>query len=212
MRMALALTVAALAAASASADLRVLESTDVVHLYDGTEIRGTVIAVGIKAIVIIVDEKERTIPREQVVKIVRGEVKPAVKGYMTEVVLGLKRITGPGESGDGGAGPATPAVAGPAAGPPGPGGPKLNKQQLLALMKSNPVLARIVKAQGGPDKALEWLEKNRSNPEVKKYLDAFLKTGDLPPMMAPGGRGGRGGRGGAQDMRKPRARPPGGER
>jgi hypothetical protein len=188
--MTIAMAVAVLAAGSASADLRVLESTDVVYLYDGTEVRGTVIAVGIKAIVIIVDEKERIIPREHVVKVVRGEVKPEVKGYMTEVVLGMKRITGVGESAGEPDDPGE-AVAGDGTEPKPPSGPKITKEQLLLMMKGNPVLARIVKAQGGPDKALEWLEKNRSNPEVKKYLDAFLKGGQLPPMMRPQGGTGR---------------------
>jgi hypothetical protein len=184
MRSVVILLALASAVGTARADLRVLETADVVHLHDGTEVRGTVIAVGIKAVVVIIDDKEVVIPRERVMKIVRGEVGTNVKGYATEVVEGLMRVTGPGEAGGAAvaAGPQAPAT-GP--GPAAAQGATITKERLLQLMQSNPMLALIVKKQGGPDKALEWLEKNRSNPDVQRKLEAFLKAGQMPAGGPP---------------------------
>jgi hypothetical protein len=56
----------------------------------------------------------------------------------------------------------------------------ITKAMLLEMMKKNQMLKQIVAAQGGPDAALVWLEKNRSNPEVKRYLESFMQTGKLP--------------------------------
>jgi hypothetical protein len=177
----LLLTAALTLAPPALGDLRVLASLDVVVLYDGTSVKGTVIAVGMKAVIIIVDDVERVIPREQVVTIVRGEVNPEVKGYITEVVEGMKRVTGPGQSVDAEAPAEETAVAsqGAPAGR-GPGNMVITKAMLLEMMKKNQMLKQIVAAQGGPDAALVWLEKNRSNPEVKRYLESFMQTGKLP--------------------------------
>lgn len=189
-------------ATSARGQLKVTDSEDVVTLASGEEVRGTVIAVGLKAVVMIVDDEERILPREQVKSIARGEASPGVKAYATKIVEGVKVVsgvdTGEGE-GEEAAGEAPPA-AGPAAAAKGrgkgekgkggkgkgkagkgrgqPGGvPDISKDRMEQLMKNNPGLRDIVRDRfGNADKAREWLKQNRTNPEIQKYLEQFLKA------------------------------------
>ena len=188
-------------ATSARGQLKVTDSEDVVTLTSGEKVRGTVIAAGLKAIVMIVDDEERILPREQVESMTRGEASPGVKAYATEIVEGVKVVsgvdTGEGESegeGEGADGEAPPAAAakrrgkgekgkggkgkggqGKGGGRPG-GAPDISKERMEQLMKGNPGLRDIVKDRfGNADKAREWLKQNRTNPEIQKYLEQFLK-------------------------------------
>lgn len=178
MRAALALAVF-LAASAAMAGVKVLDAEDVVRLVDGTELRGTLLAAGLKAVVLLVEDEEKVIPREQVLQIERGEPKHAVKSYATDVVEGMRRVKGqaaPDQKSAEGKTESAPR------GPQTQTAPKLTKEFLEELVKKNPELARIVRAFGGTEKALEWLEKNKTDPEVKKALEELLKTGKLPAL------------------------------
>ena len=186
-------------ATSARGQIKVTDSEDVLTLTSGEEVRGTVVAAGLKAVVIIVDDEERVFPREQVESMTRGEASPGLKAYATEIVEGVKVVSGvdtgegegegEGES-EGAAGEAPPAEKPAAAkgggkggkgkggkgkGQPG-GAPDISKDRMEQLMKGNPGLRDIVKDRfGNADKAREWLKQNRTNPEIQKYLQQFLK-------------------------------------
>lgn len=189
-------------ATSARGQLKVTDSEDVVILASGEEVRGTVIAAGLKAIVMIVDDEERILPREQVESMTRGEASLSVKAYATEIVEGVKVVSGvdtgegEGEEADGEAPLAEdPAAAakgrGKGKGGKGKGGkgkdgkgggqrggiPDISKDRMEQLMKNNPGLRDIVRDRfGNADKAREWLKQNRTNPEIQKYLEQFLKA------------------------------------
>jgi len=70
MRKSLVVAACFLAAAAAPAEVKVMDTKDVVRLVSGEEVTGTVLASGLKAVVIVVEREEtvveRTIPREQV--------------------------------------------------------------------------------------------------------------------------------------------------
>jgi len=184
MRRAFAAGAVLLAALAARADLKVVDAEDVVHLVGGGEVRGTVLAVGLKAVVLLVEEKEKIIPREQVLRIERGEPRQSVKLYATGAVEGVKVVTGPAAPTAAGAAAGEDKASGGAGKGPGQGkeGPRLTKEFIEDLVRKNPELARIVKSIGGTDKALEWLEKNKSRPEVNKAIEELLKTGKLPAL------------------------------
>jgi len=202
MRCWLAVSSGILLALAAHGQVKVIDSEDVVRLVSGEEIRGQVLGAGLKAVVIVVKNEddeivEKTIPREQIEKVTRGEPGAIVRSYDTETVLGMKVVTGEseGEEEDDspGAGdkrkPAKPAAKGGKKRPGGgkaPGGnaiPKINKQQLENLMKGNPGIERMVKAAGGPDKALALLKQRAGNPQMAKFLQQFLKSGKLPALL-----------------------------
>ncbi len=191
MRALAAFIAAAVLSAPSLADLKVMDSEDVVRLVSGEEVRGTVIAVGIRAVIVIVGEGERAIPRREVASIKRGEVRPTVKGYRTEAVDGIKVIVGEGFrdselTGDEEAVAAASEKpkAGRKRGPKrGRGGrPAISQARVDELMK-DPKVRDMVNKLGGREKAMEMLEKNRSNPMVKRFMDQFLKSGKLPPGM-----------------------------
>ncbi len=191
-------------ATSARGQLKVTDSEDVVTLTSGEKVHGTVIAAGLKAIVMIVDDKERILPREQVESMKRGEASLGVKTYATEIVEGVKVVSGvdtgegegegadgeaaparepaasakgrgKGEKGKGGKGKGGKGKGGKGGGRPG-GVPDISKQRMEELMKGNPGLRDIVRDRfGNADKAREWLKQNRTNPEIQKYLEQFLK-------------------------------------
>jgi len=191
-----------LLALAAHGQVKVIDSEDIVKLVSGEEIRGQVLGSGLKAVVIIVmneDDEfvERTIPREQIERVTRGETGAIVKSYATGTVLGMKVVTGESEGDEDegppsvGAkrGPARPAAKGgpkrPAKGK-APGGnamPKINKQQLENMMRANPGIQRMVKAAGGPEKALALLKQRAGNPQMAKFLQQFLKSGKLPALL-----------------------------
>ncbi len=198
---------AALLATAARGQIKVADSEDVVTLASGEEIRGTVVAVGLKAVVMIVDDKERTFPREQVERIARGEVSPNMKAYATERVEGIVTVTGPdtgaeeGEGTEAGgealAGKDRPAPVGAAKGKGGKGkgkakgegggAPDISKDRIQEAMKNNPELRNIVKGIGGPDKAREWIRNNRGNPQIARILEQLMKSGKLPKGLPLGG-------------------------
>lgn len=198
---------AAILAAAARGQIRVPDSEDVLTLASGEEIRGTVVAVGLKAVLVIVDDKERTFPREQVERITRGEVSPNVKAYATETVEGVLVVTGPdtGEGEGEGEGAATEALAKEERPKPtrvakkggkggkdkakgrGKGPPGITNERIQEAMKNNPELRNIVKGIGGPDKAREWVRNNRGNPEIAKMLEQLMKSGRLPRGLPLGG-------------------------
>ncbi len=187
------LAAAVLAATTARAEIKVMDTEDVLRLVSGEEIRGTVLAVGLRAVIVVVDDKERAVPREQVESIRRGEVSPAAKYYATEMVEGLSVVTGPGtgeSEGEEGseeeaklAGPQgrkTPKTAKRAPGRRRPPLPNVSDGEIEKLMQGNPGLRDIVKSVGGSGKAREWLMKNKSRPEIAKLIQQFLKSGKLP--------------------------------
>lgn len=174
--------------APARAGLRVLDEEDVVHLTDGTEVRGTILATGPRAIVIVLaeEEKERIIPVSEVDRLERGATRAATKAYKTEPVAGLKMVTGPGSDEDTGPQPEKGAASGkgkkPGAGRP-KRGPKIDKSLLAGAAKKNPRLAAWLKSMGGPEKALEWIEKNRGRSGASKMIEEFMKTGKISPGL-----------------------------
>jgi len=199
MRCWLAVSSGILLALAARGQVKVIDSEDIVRLVSGEEIRGQVLGAGLKAVVIVVKSEddelvEKTIPREQIEKVTRGEPGAIVKSYATGTVLGMKVVTGEseGEEDEDSAGAAAkpePAAKGGRKRPGGgkaPGGnaiPKINKQQLENMMKGNPGIQRMVKAAGGPEKALALLKQRAGNPQMAKFLQQFLKSGKLPALL-----------------------------
>lgn len=187
MRALAAFIAAAVLSAPALADLKVMDTEDVVRLVSGEEVRGTVIAVGIRAVIVIVEEGERAIPRREVASIKRGEIRPTVKGYRTEAVDGIKVIVGEGFRDSELTGGEEEVAAGPEkpeAGRKRGGGrrPRISRDKVDELMK-DPKVRDMVDKLGGREKTMEMLEKNRNNPMVKRFMDEFLKSGKLPPGM-----------------------------
>ena len=174
----------------ASADLKVMQTEDVVRLVNGEEIRGTVLAVGIRAVVVIVDEAEQIVPRSEVASIKRGEVRPNVKGYQTEAVEGVKVIVGEGFRDSEGEGQAVagakpkPAkkVAKKPARKRGGGEGQLTQEKIDQLM-GDPKIRDLVNKAGGREKALGMARKYQNDPRFKALMQQILKTGKLPPGM-----------------------------
>lgn len=191
MRALAAFIAAAVLSAPALADLKVMDTEDVVRLVSGEEVRGTVIAVGIRAVIVIVEESERTIPRREVASIKRGEVRPTVKGYRTEAVNGIKVIVGEGFRDSELTGGEDAAAAGPEKSKSGRkrgrkrgrgGRPAISSDKVDELMK-DPKVRDMVNKLGGREKTMAMLEKNRNNPMVKRFMEQFLKSGKLPPGL-----------------------------
>ncbi len=164
-------------------------------LVSGEEIRGKVLGAGLKAVVIVVKGEEdalieKTIPREQVQSVTRGDFSPTMKLYATEIVQGLVVVTGESKGDEDEGSPAEEAKrkAPPSRkkdrgkGPKGGGRatPNVSKQQIENLMKTNPGIERMVKAAGGADKARALLKQHGGNPQMAKLLQQFLKSGKLP--------------------------------
>jgi hypothetical protein len=188
MRAAVLGAAAALLAQAAAADIRVIDSDDVVHLVGGEKVRGNVVAAGLKAVVVVVEDKERVIPREQVEKIERGEVRPDAKEYMTDIVRGEKVITGvgfreaekPAESGGEvkaeGAGKKPSGRKAAKAKPPRGGVPL---SRLREAVDKNPDLKKLVD-RVGRKKAEELYRKHGNDPRVRRLVEELLRTGKLP--------------------------------
>ncbi len=191
MRTLAAIIAAAVLSAPALADLKVMDTEDVVRLVSGEEVRGTVIAVGIRAVIVIVEERERAIPRREVASIKRGEVRPTVKGYRTEAVDGIKVIVGEGFRDSELTGGEEEVAAGsekPKAGRKrgkkrGKGGRSGIPQEKVDELMKDPKVRDMVNKLGGREKTMEMLEKNRNNPMVKRFMEQFLKSGKLPPGL-----------------------------
>lgn len=182
---------AAVLSISALADLKVMRTEDVVRLVNGEEIRGTVIAVGIKAVIMIVDDAEQVVPRREVASIKRGEVRPGIKGYQTEAVDGIKVIVGEGFRESEGEGEEEAAAAKPekskgrkkAAKKRGRGGKQAISQGEIDQLMKNPKIRDLVKKAGGREKALEMARKYQNDPRFKGLMQQVLKSGKLPPGM-----------------------------
>jgi len=186
MRTSLLAAALTLAASSAWADLRVMDTVDVVRLVDGTEVRGTVLAAGIKAVVVLVEGKQIIIQREQVERIDRGEQEPGiVKSYATEVVDGVKIVTGPGTSGE----ESTAAVAArrptPARGGGAAAAASAAHDAVSRAIADNPDYGDAVAAFGGPDKVRSLLDKYSSDPTWGPQISRFRETGQIPPEIRP---------------------------
>lgn len=190
MRRFLALAAALSLCPLGAADFKVLRTDDVVKLVDGTEVRGTVIAVGMKAVIVAVEDREVVVPRSKVESIVRGATRAETLKFTTDPVDGLKVITGRGfrdekapaeEEGEVGEAPAEKKEEkrGPARKPgrkPGrkPSGKGLDADALRRLMKRDKRLERMIKMVGGPEKAAE-LAKNMGEDALKELLGGGKK-------------------------------------
>ncbi len=171
-------------------DLKVMDTEDVVRLVSGEEVRGTVIAVGVKAVIMIVGDTERSIPRREVASIERGEVRPTIKGYQTEAVNGVKLIVAEGfresdaegeeEAFDAEPGTARRPKAGKRAKRAKRGKSPIPEEKVDELMK-NPEVRKLVEKMGGRDKAMEMARKYQGDPRFKSLIEQLLKTGKLPP-------------------------------
>jgi hypothetical protein len=197
MRKWFAVSSAVLVAAAARGQVKVMDSDDLVRLVSGEAIRGKVLGEGLKAVVIVVKGEEdelveRTIPRAQIRSVERGGFSPTMKSYATEIVHGIRVVTGE-STGEAEAEPAKGAKPGGGGGAKGGGKrpprgkagggkaiPKISKNQLESLMKTNPSIQRMVAAAGGADKALSLLQRQGGNPQMAKFLQQFLKSGKLP--------------------------------
>jgi len=154
------------------ADLRVERAADTVILTDGTKIAGTIIAAGLRAVIIIEKDQtsERTIKRAEIESFAYGAGSGEVKGYATGVrpEEGLPVIVGEG-SGAVSAGPATPAPA------PKPSqgtkpAPKKDLSKLWALLGGNSTPEQIRDAIAANP---EWQD------EIRKIMG-----GNVPPEGA----------------------------
>ncbi len=166
-----------------AADFKVARTDDVVKLIDGTEVRGTVIAVGIKAVIVAVEDREVVIPRAKVESIVRGAARAETLKFMTDPVDGVKVITGKGFRDEG-----PGAEEGELEQPPErkegekparPGrdrkGPKrrIDAGAIRRHMKRDKRFELMVKNLGGPDKVAE-MAKNMDEETLEKMLGKFL--------------------------------------
>ena len=167
MRRLLVLAAAVVLTPVGAADFKVLRTDDVVKLVDGTEVRGTVIAVGMKAVIVAVEDREVVVPRAKVETIVRGPSRAETLKFMTDPVDGLKVITGTGFR-DGEAAGEVQAEEGPAEEKKPEPAPKherkpsvkdLDADAIRRLMKRNKRLERLVKTLGGPEKAAEFVKR-----------------------------------------------------
>jgi len=179
------------AAVQARADFRVGDTVDQVFLVDGTKLEGTVIAAGIKAVVMVVkgekegEAKEVVIPNEKVERIVRGEPAKDTTSFKTDVVDGTKKVTGQGFREEE-AEPRAPAEK------PNQGekpkaanlGDRNIEKQLEKAMGSNPLVKRLVKQAGGVKQAAEML---KNNPQLISRVGDYLESGGV--QQSPAGRG-----------------------
>jgi hypothetical protein len=173
----------------AFADLKVMDTEDVVHLVSGEEVRGTVLAVGIKAVIVIVENTERVIPRRDVASIERGELRPTIKGYQTEAVDGIKLVTGEGfrdSDSEGGeeAVAAKPGAAGtPEAAGRGSDNKPLISEEMADKLMEDPENRKRIERLGGREKAMEMARKYQDDPQYGPLIRQFLKNGKLPPGL-----------------------------
>jgi len=188
------------AAVQARADFRVGDTVDQVFLVDGTKLEGTVIAAGIKAVVMVVkgekegEAKEVVIPNEKVERIVRGEPAKDTTSFKTDVVDGTKKVTGQGfreEETE----PRAPAEEPKQGEKPKPAklGDRNIERQLEKAMGSNPLVKRLVKQAGGVKQAAEML---KNNPQLMSRVGDYLESGGV--QQGPGGRAPQPRGGGAQ--------------
>jgi hypothetical protein len=207
--------VSATAARSAEGALLVREAQDVVKLVDGTEVAGTLLAVGMKAVVIIVkaDAKENadaaagkaeqkveeiTIPRERVERIVRGTESPDPTGYTVAVVAGVKRVTGKAQAtaaAEGGNGSKPPAAA--ASRPPAASTPAAPSAPASKTTAGQPTTDGLIAAARqdarlkqlidsmGEDRVRQLIEQNRGNKQASQLIEQFLRGGQIPPFLMP---------------------------
>jgi hypothetical protein len=179
----------------AFADLKVMDTEDVVHLVSGEEVRGTVLAVGIKAVIVVVENKERVIPRREVASIERGELRPTIKGYQTDVVEGIKLVTGEGFRDSDAEGGEQAVAEGPAAARSrkaagrgkgarrGKGGEPLISEEKADELMDDPEARKLVEKLGGREKAMEMARKYQDDPQYGPLIRQFLKSGKLPPGL-----------------------------
>ena len=151
------------------ADLRVERAADTVILTDGTKITGTIIAAGLRAVLIIEKDQtaERTIKRSEIESFAYGVGSGEVKGYATGVrpEEGLPVIVGEG-SGAVSAAPATKPSPAPAAKP----APKKDLSKLWELLGGNST----------PDQIRDAIAANPQwQDEIRKILG-----GNVPPEGA----------------------------
>lgn len=186
----------------AGADFRVGDTVDVVYLVDGTKIEGTVIAVGIKAVVVVVkgekegEAKEVVIPKTKVERIERGDAAKDTASFKTDTIEGTKRVTGQGFREEQNEPLAPEAKEEPESNQPAkPTGPaNRNLRKLIEdAMGSNPTVKTLVKQAGGVDQAVQVLQ---GNPQLMNRFEGYLNQGaqsappqrrERPDRRRPGG-------------------------
>ncbi len=164
------------------ADFKVLRTDDTVKLVDGTQVRGTVIAVGMKAVIVAVEDREVVIPRSKVESIVRGPARAETLRFTTDPVDGVKVITGKGfrdKATEGEEGEQTPEekVEGKRPAPePTRMKPKkaIDADAIRRFMKQDKRVEGWVKMMGGPEKAAEFA-KRMDESALKRMLGNFAK-------------------------------------
>ena len=193
-------------ALAAEGTLLVRDAQDVVRLVGGAEVTGTVVASGMKAVVVLVrveradgeagepaeateaeaPVREVVIPRERVERIVRGAESPDPAGYSVAVVDGVKRVTGVVAAPAVAAGAASKPPAAAASTPPAAKTPagQPTADELIATARQDPRLKQIVDSVG-EDRLRNVIEQNRSNKQATQLIEQFLKTGQVPPFIMP---------------------------
>lgn len=184
------LVVAAVACACSAvlADFKVGESEDVIVLKDDTELRGVVIASGLKAVVIVIQgengPEERIIVKEDIKDMALGKPSGRTKACTTDPQDGLKVVTGegfretkPAPKKQSGGKPAAQAKAPQAKQKPAPkqaakpAQGKVTPDMIKVLMQQNPQLKTFVNRVGGPEKAAALI----SDPNQRKQLEEMAR-------------------------------------
>ena len=70
-----------LGASVARAEIKVLRDSDLVKMRDGTEVKGTVVFVGARSVIVVTDEGEQTLEREKIERIQRALDASKPSGY-----------------------------------------------------------------------------------------------------------------------------------
>ncbi len=160
----------------------VIEDSDKVILRDGTVVEGTVLCAGQAAVTILTPDGEKTIPREQIERVIKNTDGSFPKKYMAEETDGHKfLIEAPPDlpPGDGGGGGPAPAPARtPRARPAPKGAPKAPaKRQPKAPAKARPAAPKM--PGGMPN--LKSLPKDPA--QLRSLLQRLQKEGKLQDLI-----------------------------
>ncbi len=174
--------------------VKVPEEADMVFLKNGRVIKGTVICSGSKNVVILVNEQEKTVSRDEVNEIKHGKKSMETTSYLTGNVDGLEQIVGKGEytppppepktekktaSGEPAAAKVRkPKEAGNSSTPAGgSAGSGITPGTLKKLLENNPALRDKLKNIKDTKKLEEMLQKNNvmMNKDVYRILNELSK-------------------------------------
>ena len=195
-------------AGDVAADFKLAASDDVVILVDGTKIRGTVIAKGLKAVVVVVkgekdgEAREIVIPKTKVERIEKGESDREISSFTTDGVDGIKVVTGEGFRDTESEEPPAPAADPGSNENKASGGKKGElRKRLEKAMGSNPVVRQMIVRGGGLDNVMQRLETDDGlRRQVEGYLR--LRTGGQAGQGGQGGQGSQSRRGGSGRQRE----------